>query len=37
MNHVVEMSAVLAIFVALIVGSWMYNVKDAEADAKLLA
>ena len=37
MNHVVEMSAVLAIFVVLIVGSWMYNVKDAEADAKLLA
>ena len=37
MNHVVEMSAVLAIFVALIGGSWMYNVKDAEADAKLLA
>lgn len=37
MNHVVEMSAVLAIFVVLIMGSWMYNVKDAEADAKLLA
>lgn len=37
MNHVAEMSAVLAIFVVLIVGSWMYNVKDAEADAKLLA
>ena len=37
MNHVVEMSAVLAIFVVLIVGCWMYNVKDAEADAKLLA
>ena len=37
MNHVVEMSAVLAIFVVLIGGCWMYNVKDAEADAKLLA
>ena len=37
LHHVVEMSAVLALFVVLIVGCWMYNVKDAEADAKLLA
>ena len=37
LHHVVEMSAVLALFVVLIVGCWMYNVKDAVADAKLLA
>mgnify|MGYP006960395549 CR=1 FL=1 len=31
MNHVVEMVGILALFVALIAGFWLYNAKDSHA------
>ena len=32
MNHVAEMVGILALFVALIAGFWLYNAKDSHAD-----
>lgn len=31
MNHVAEMVGILALFVALIAGFWLYNAKDSHA------
>lgn len=36
-NHVAEMVGILALFVALIAGFWLYNVKDSHAsDSNIL-
>ena len=32
MHHVAEMVGILALFVALIAGFWLYNAKDSHAD-----